>query len=241
ALFSLLLAAVGAVLALTGGERKSPGPAESPPEPPRAFGWVRDPAAVAECVAELNCGAFRETEAFAAVYAGPDDVFLWDAARKVTGDVLPARDQKSVGSCVGFATASAVEHLMCVQIALGADEEYRDLAQEVIYGGSRVEVGGGHVRGDGSTGAWAAKWVTDYGVVPRGIFGKYDLRAYDEGRCRDYGARGVPDVLEQMARQHPVKSASNVRTWDECKAAVRNGYPVAVCSSQGFTMQRDAD
>jgi hypothetical protein len=241
ALFGLLLAAVGAVVALTGGEPKPAAPPESPQDEPRAFGWVHDPAAVSECVRELKCGAFRETAAFAAEYAGPDDVFLWDAARKVTGDVLPARDQKSVGSCVGFATASAVEYLMCVQIAVGANEEYRDLAQEVIYGGSRVEIGGGRVRGDGSVGAWAAKWVTDYGVVPRGIFGRHDLRAYDEARCREYGRTGVPDDLERVAKKHPVKSVAAVRSWDECRAAIRNGYPVLVCSDQGFAMQRDAD
>ena len=41
------------------------------------------------------------------------------------------------------------------------------LSPEVIYGGSRVEIGGGRIRGDGSIGAWAARWVRDYGVVPR--------------------------------------------------------------------------
>jgi len=111
----------------------------------------------------------------------------------------------------------------------------------VIYGGSRVEIGGGKIRGDGSVGAWAARFVSKYGVIARGKYGKYDLQSYDEARCREYGSRGVPDDLEPVAKQHPVQSVSNVRSWDECKAAIRNGYPVAVCSNQGFTMHRDAD
>src|SRR5262249_5493750 len=104
-------------------------------DPPRSFGWIDDSAAVRACSAGLPVASSRDTEAFAARYDGPDDVFLWDACRKVTGDLLPPRDQKSVGACVGFGTASAIEHLLCVQIAMGSSEEYRDLAQEVIYGG----------------------------------------------------------------------------------------------------------
>jgi hypothetical protein len=244
-----ILAPGGGVALLLGGLTPPARQHDDPPayaggpagDPPRDFGWVNDPDAVRAVAGTLRFARFRDTEAFGAEYDGPDDVFLWDACRKVTGDVLPPRDQRSVGACVGFGTASAVEHLLCVQIALGANEEYRDLAPEVIYGGSRVEVGGGRIRGDGSVGAWAAKFVTRYGVVPRGIHGRHDLRAYDEARCREYGRTGVPDDLEELARKHPVRSVTNVRTWDECRAAVRNGYPVAVCSSQGFTMQRDRD
>ena len=244
---ALLCAGVFALFAALGrperplqssGELPFPG---SPGEPPRSFGWIDDPATVRAVAATIPFATFRDTEAFGAAYDGPDDVFLWDACRKVTGELLPPRNQGDIGSCVSFGTASAIEHLICVQIATGANEEYRDLAQEVIYGGSRVEIGHGQIRGDGSIGAWAAEFVTKYGVLPRGIFGRYDLRTYDVSRCREYGARGVPDELEPLAKQHPVKSVSNVRSWDECRAAIRNGYPVAVCSNQGFTMPRDSD
>jgi hypothetical protein len=243
ALLAALAAFAGYLLSDRGGQPPHRGPEApgSPEDPPRAFGWVPDPAAVAAVKAALPCPEFCTTEAFTAAYDGPEDVYLWDACRKATGDLLPPRDQGQVGACVAFGTASAIEHLLCVQIASGAAEEYRDLAQEVIYGGSRVEVGGGRVRGDGSVGAWAAKFVHDYGVVPRGVHGSHDLTRYDERRCREYGARGVPDDLEPVARQHPVRTVANVRSWEECRAAIRNGYPVAVCSSQGFAMGRDAD
>ena len=215
------------------------------PSPPsnesRTFGWVDDRAQVQAITGTIPDPHFQATEAFQSEYAGPDDVFLWDAARQVLGDLIPPRDQKDVGSCVSFGTAAAVEHLICVQIANGAREEYRDLVQEVIYGGSRVEIGGGRVRGDGSVGAWAAKFVTDYGVLPRGVFGRFDLRSYSVARCREFGNAGVPDELEPEARKHPVKAVANVRTWAEARAAVRNGYPLIVCSSQGFAMARDAD
>lgn len=242
-LLVLLAAVAGAIALALSNYLKPADPLPPPPvgEPPLHAGWIDDPAAVEETIAAMKYGRFRDTPAFASPAELPDDVFLWDACRTATGDVLPARDQKSVGSCVGFAAASAVEHLLCVQIAGGADDEvFRDLAQEVIYGGSRVEIGGGRVRGDGSVGAWAARFVSEYGVVPRGVFGKHDLRAYTEARCREYGRSGVPDDLEPLAKEHPVRGVARVLTWDECRSAVRNGYPVMVCSSQGFGMRRDA-
>ncbi|MBX3399333.1 MAG: hypothetical protein KF873_11365 [Gemmataceae bacterium] len=212
----------------------------SRPEP-TAFGWVPDAEQVRVVAATLPQPDFAATPAYRDVYAGPDDVLLWDASRKVLGKLIPPRDQGNVGSCVAFATASAIEHLLCVQAANGANEEYRDLAQEIIYGGSRVEIGGGRIRGDGSVGAWAAKFVVEYGVLPRGQFGRFDLRTYDVPRCREYGRTGVPDELEPEVRKHPVKAVSNVKTWDEARAAIRNGYPVIVCSNQGFRAARDAD
>jgi hypothetical protein len=242
ATFTLLVASIAAASVFwssNSGFTPTAHPASS--DPPRHFGWIDDPDAVRECVAAMDCRPFRTTAAFAAPWEGPDDVFLWDAARQATGAVLPPRDQKAVGACVGFATASAIEYLLCAQITNGAEEAYRDLAQEIIYGGSRVEIGGGRVRGDGSVGAWAAKWVKDYGVVARGIHGRYDLRLYDEARCRAFGRKGVPTELEQLAREHPVRGVARVQSWEECRAAIRNHYPVVVCSSQGFTMERDAD
>jgi hypothetical protein len=243
AALSLLATCAAAACFFLAASQIGSAPATRPDEPdlPRQFGWINDPDAVRHCLAEMDCGTFRDTPAFAARWDGPEDVFLWESARTAAGGVLPARNQGSVGSCVGFATASAIEYLSCVQIENGEEEKYRDLAPEVIYGGSRVEVGGGRVRGDGSIGAWAAKWVRDYGVVPRGRHGPHDLRAYDEGRCRDFGRRGVPDDLEPIAKQHPVRGVANVRSWEECRAAIRNGYTVLVCSDQGFVMDRDED
>jgi len=214
----------------------------SNPSAPRSFGWVRDPDAASSIANNLPCPHFEDSEAFRNDDdAGPDDVFLWDACRKVTGDLLPPRDQGSVGACVGFGTAAAVEHLICVQAADDASESYREIAPEIIYAGSRVEIGGGRIRGDGSVGAWAAQFVHDYGVLPRDKYPHLDLTNYDAKRCRRLGNTGVPDDLEPLAKEHPVRAITSVRTFEECRAAIRNGYPMIVCSSQGFAMTRDAE
>lgn len=228
--------------------KEVPGPVQVRPldefgDPPHAQGWLYDEAAVSAHIEKHKVPAFGSTPAGRAALAGDGDVYLWDAAKKVTGAVLPARDQGQVGSCTSFGTASAVEHLLCVQIASGRGGTYRDLAQEVIYAGSRVEVGKGQITGDGSTGAWVVEFVTKWGVVPRGrhLNGKYDLTKYDEARCRAWGRTGVPDDLEPVAKESPVKGYSLVTTFAEADKAIRQGYPVVVCSGQGFRMQRDAD
>ncbi|VTR97826.1 C1 family peptidase [Tuwongella immobilis] len=228
-----------------GPQSPTPNVPPEPPLPPPAFGWVADPEAVAKVVAGLPQRSFRETPAYQQPVAGPEDVFLWDACRTVTGELLPARDQGSVGSCVAFGTVAAIEHLQCVQIArLRGDglpsPRYRDLSTEVVYAGSRVEIGGGQLTGDGSIGAWAARWVQEFGVVPRDRFGDLDLTAYREDRCRLWGRQGVPEPLKAQARLHPVQTVIPVKSWAECRQAIRNGYPIAICSMQGFSAQRDA-
>jgi hypothetical protein len=200
-------------------------------------GWVNDQQAVAAVAAQLPMPLFGDV----APPAGDRDVYLWDAAKKVTGNHLPAHNQLDVGCCVGEGFSSAVEYLSCVEIALGDPQGYEAVSSEAIYALSRVEVGGGRLNGDGSIGAWAAKAVTDYGNLPRQKIGNYDLTQFDPRRAREWGNKGLPDDLEPTARKYLVRTVSLVKTFEEAAAAITNGYPVAVCSDQGFSMTRDGD
>ncbi len=205
-----------------------------------ATGWVHDPIEVAAVLAGPNApGAFSDTPAFK---DGPEPpaVYLWQVYPKVTGAKAPSKNQRDVGSCVSFGTNTAIERTIANALAAGRPGQFKLLCEEVTYGGSRVEIGGGRIRGDGSVGAWAAKFVTRYGIVSREVHGQYDLTHYDTNRCRQYGSRGVPDDLEPKVKEHPVGAAALVRTWGEIKKAHASGYGVAVCSGQGFSMQRDS-
>lgn len=222
---------------------KSP---EIPPVPDDPLflgkGWVDDQREVKFVLQDMEFQTFGQTPAGRAVRGlEPKEVFLWKAWERVNGRPLPARNQGGVGSCVSFGTASAIEVLLAVQIAGGENQDYHDLAQEVIYGGSRVEIGGGRISGDGSVGAWAADFVKKYGVLARGKHGKYDLTVYNEATCRDFGRRGVPNELEPECRKNPVGDAVLVTTVEEARKALAQGYPIAVCSNQGFTSTRDKD
>lgn len=205
-------------------------------------GWVDDPAEVGRIVAGLPVADFAETPAGADASELPPEVYLWELGRRVTGKLLPPRNQGSVGSCVAFGTARAIEYTMVAEIADGQSEQYRELAPEPIYWGSRVEVGKGRLgRGDGSVGAWAAQWANQWGVVARGVYDGLDLSTYSEALCRKYDRSGCPDFLEPIAKQHPVRSIVRVNSWNAAKRALANGYAIAVCSSRGFQMRRDPE
>lgn len=208
-----------------------------------SFGWVEDKEAVAKISQGLAFKVFSDTPAGQADEPLPKAVYLWHAYKQLTGRNPPEKNQNPVGSCVSFGTNNAIERTMAVQIAMKKlHEEFKFICEEVTYAGSRVEVGGGRIGGDGSVGAWAAKFVKDWGVVAREkvLNGKYDLSKYDPTRCRDWGKRGVPDDLEPLAREHSVHEITQVKSWEEAKRALANGYGIAICSNQGFTMQRDA-
>jgi hypothetical protein len=130
---------------------------------------------------------------------------------------------------------------MYVEIVAGEAEQYpgSDLAPEITYAGSRVEVGGGQIGGDGSVGAWAAEFVKKWGVVKRGVYGSLDITRYNESQCRSLGNSGVPANVEAEAKLHPVAAVAMVQNADQGWAAIQAGKPIAVCSNQGFTTTLD--
>ena len=206
-----------------------------------AFGWVEDRAAVQAVAATLPFKVFGDTPAGQAADELPKAVYLWHAYRSISGVNPPPKDQNPIGSCVSFGTNTAIERTMAVEIAIKKErEEFHFIAEEVTYAGSRVEIGGGRIGGDGSVGAWAAQFVQKWGVVSREKHLTYDLSKYDPNRCRAWGRSGVPDDLEPLAREHPVKDITQIKSWADAKRALANGYGIAICSNQGFAMQRDA-
>jgi hypothetical protein len=47
--------------------------------------------------------------------------------------------------------------------------------------------------------------------------------------------------VKEAAAPFKLGTAALVSTWDELVAAMKNGYPVTICSNQGFTLKRDQD
>lgn len=213
------------------------------PRPVYRTGWVNNPEMVAQVAAGEQFKVFSDTPAGKLVEAIPDHIYLWKNYELLFARPPPSKDQNPIGSCVSFGTNTAVERSMAYEIAvLKKPFKFKFICEEVTYAGSRVEVGGGRISGDGSVGAWAAKFVKEWGVVAREptADGKYDLTKYDPQRCRDWGRRGVPDDLEPLAREHPVQGITQIKDWEEAKLALAQGYGIAICSNQGFAMQRDA-
>jgi len=126
-----------------------------------ATGWTQNDEAVKEVSQTLAFPTFADTPAArVAEDSLPQSVYLWQAERAITGQNPPVKNQGQVGSCVSFGTNTAIERTIAVQIAKrNANAKFFRCVEEVTYGGSRYEIGGGKISGDGSVGAWAAQKI----------------------------------------------------------------------------------
>lgn len=214
----------------------------APSEYAQTFGWHSDPDQIAANLDPAKTAQFADTPAGKAVL-GDENVYLWQAVRTVNKRAhpwYPNVNQLNVGCCVGCGWKHGIDVLQAVQMAAGRAATWKPVSVEAIYGFSRVEVGGGRISGDGSVGAWAAEAVRRYGVLPMEQYPATDLTTFSPTRARDFGRRGVPDELEALAKEHPVKSTALVKSWADVKKAIQQGYPIPVCSDQGFRMDRDS-
>jgi len=205
-------------------------------------GWHRDDRAVEEALKQLSVPRICQSPING---TGEGKVaLLYQPIVKLAGK-YPLRLQRT-GDCVSMSTAGMVDNLTGIQhFILGTNEPWiAECASEVIYAGSRVEIAGGQLGGGaGSNNIWAAKFVAQYGTLVRKKYGNIDLTTYSSSRADQWGMprNGVPNELEPFAKEHLVKTYSQVRTWEECRAALSNFYPVTIASNQGFSSNRQKD
>ncbi len=156
---------------------------------------------------------------------------------------LRAYNQGSVGSCTGHGTAHALNcrfALQCVQ--KNSLESFAMVAAaDGLYGLGREHANMLGSRGDGCYGSALAEAITESGTLYRIKYDDYDLTEYDENRCKKFGYSGVGDALKASADDHLVTEVVNVKTAERAWALIGNGYPINVCSQQGFTTQRNAE
>ncbi len=218
-------------------------PADADVPPPD--GWINDPDAVKVAVKAIEAQQGFTTDfsriAKDAIATDNDaSFFSWDAEGKILKKVLDSWDQGPVGTCVSFGWGRGCQDLMLIQIFKGGIEEWPgyQVATEPIYAGSRVEVGGGRIAGDGSVGAWAGQWVQGKkdvgGILLQKQYGSIDLSTYSPSRARSWGRTGCPNELESAAAEHRVQGIAMVTSSAEVWTAIGNGYPVPVCSDVGF-------
>jgi len=89
--------------------------------------------------------------------------------------------------------------------------------------------------------------VRDWGVLYRQNYSPLvDLSTYSSKRAKDWGnygcgGQGDNGKLDTIAKDHPIKDVALVTTFEEAAAAISSGYPVPVCSGQGFSSTRDGE
>lgn len=209
----------------------------------RLNGWTPNPAETEKFVSSLKYPTIAD--------GGPKltvdekkDVLLYPALLRVAPKY--SRVAQGIGSCVGHGYAGCVDLLSAQEIVVhGEAEDWKGRALEAsIYALSRVEARGKARAGlsDGSYGAAACKAIMNWGVLHYGV--DYNGQRFDEysaKREKQWGDTGLPDELEPFAKQRRVRETSLVRNFDEFCKAIGSGYPVSICSTQGFTFTRDKD
>jgi hypothetical protein len=200
-------------------------------------GWVHNPAAVQRVLAGMPHPYFAAAAAHLGGSGAGQTTLLYKAFKDVNGGQYIDYPAQVIGDCVSHGFGHGIDLLEAVQITLGRKpNDFKQTATEAVYGMARVDIGG--ERGsfqDGAVGAWAAEAVSKIGTLPRDLLGPYDGK-----RAKQWGASGVPADLKAKAGAHKVETTSLVTTFSELEDALANGYPVTVCSNQGFTLERDS-
>lgn len=159
------------------------------------------------------------------------NVRLWKFAKAVNGGKHLPNTPQQVGDCVSWGAKNAVDYLQCVQIARGPPAGFHPSYAPYFYGISRVQIGKGRIGGDGSVGAWAAEGVRLYGVLRADYDG---VPGYSGSIARKWGRRpGPPQEFIDEAQDYLVRTVAPVRSAEEVRDAVCNGYPCTIASNWG--------
>lgn len=160
---------------------------------------------------------------------------IWHYTKKLHfGNHLPTFEQQ-VGDCVAAAIRQAGARLQVADLAIRFQEEkLKPWHVPYIYGTSRVQIGGGRLDGDGSTGAWGAAAVKQYGVL---FDDDPDAPEYSGNVSREWGRRpGPPENFQATARTRPVGAYARINSIEELRLALLNLYPCTIASNRGFKM-----
>jgi hypothetical protein len=214
------------------------------PDEDHGMGWLDNPQHVQAVIGTFPRPFFGDAGK-QLVQAGEDkDAFLWKAVEKLTGKPWKAHDQDGTGCCVGEGNSAAVEVLSAVDIVVNnRREEWKPISAAACYALAR-QVGGNLGGGDGSSGVDAAKALQELGAISCEDAHDDNTTGKEHASlAKKWGGRGgLPSDLKAIAAKHKVKTASLVRTPEEARAALVNGYPLACCSSVGFEpFKRDSD
>jgi hypothetical protein len=154
--------------------------------------------------------------------------------------VVKSYDQGKVGSCVGNATAACLSVLNAVEVFNKKEPQLfvSMHSADGMYGLAR-EAANMLIGKDGCSGSGAAKAITNYGSLYCIKYPTLDLTQNIPSRCRELGTRGVGEALKIQAKPRNCYAATRVKSADEGWALIGNGYPINVCSGQGFVRSRD--
>jgi hypothetical protein len=199
------------------------------------------------CLAIASSGAepfFADAKPGLRGFGEGKSVLLQEAELKLFGKYLPSWNQAR-GTCVGQGTGRALQDATFWAIAFGDSiGKPTQLCFETIYAGSRIQIGKGWLGNqDGASGAQAAQYVREYGLLARGVYGSIDLSKPREDLAVTWGAprHGVPTALLSESATFKAEAAMKCTTVDTVRDAIAAGYGVTACGGMATHGQRDAN
>lgn len=147
---------------------------------------------------------------------------------------------QSTSDCTSFGACNAI-HILKAYNCLKLNEEWNNtIVSELIYAGSRVEIGKGRWRNSGgASGSATAQCCKQLGTLCRGKYKNYDYSVYSGKVADRLGNSGIPDDIEDILKEHTVKTVSLVTDTTTATDCLANFYPITLASQRGFEGRKD--
>lgn len=157
----------------------------------------------------------------------------------------------AVSNCVSHGTKNAVLVTLACEIAAGQPDEVTgilegapELSQEGIRQGvisSEYLYWQRGYNGDGWYCPAAAKCVIQNGILLKTSYPELDidLTKYSGSLAGKYGSRKPPAAVLEEGRKHLVRTSTMLRSFEEIRDYLHNGYGVSSCGGEGFSSSRD--
>lgn len=160
----------------------------------------------------------------------------YKAVEKLSKNPNIFEEERQVGpDCVsqGKRNASDITRACDIDIRGDAEQWIARGATETIYGNR------GHC-GAGMSGSRGSQILTKYGVAIRKKYGKYDLSKYNYRLGNSWCPNSVPNEILEETKHNLFQTASLVRTVEELRDALANGYGADQCSNMLPSGRRDS-
>lgn len=219
----------------------------------RLKGFTPDPAADAELSSFLSshggyANAGDAIEDYGLRNSGAGKLVLpYSAALTFFPGCLPGGYQKR-GSCVAWTSRNAALVSYCAYILYGSNDErfsIPSVTETAIRNGVASTEGIYWFRGHGGDGwqcsAAAQVLIEKCGLLIRQNYPDIgiDLTEYNVNMEGRWGASQPPEKVREACRRNLCSNATVVKTWEQARDMLANGYALSTCGMEAFVDKRD--
>lgn len=156
------------------------------------------------------------------------------------------------GDCVSHSTFKGAMTTFCCDICIGKPDEVTGKVEEAppvsatgiqngAFSSEAIYWYRGY-NGDGWDCGSAAQVVLQKAAAwPRNAYPELgvDLTTYSASNAHKYGSRPPPDNFTTTGQLHLCRTATEIKTFEQLRDFMANGYGVSSCGNEGFSSQRD--